>query len=153
VSAVWAEVATWLAAQADEVVETSCARVFLAGDRAWKIKRPVDLGFLDFSTLDKRKWALDRELDLNRRWSGDIYRAVRAVTREGGALAIDGVGETVEWLLEMRRFDPHAVIAGRPEAMDLAQADDLGRLIARFHVAAPRARGRFRGLWLHRRRQ
>jgi len=139
VSAVWAEVATWLAAQADEVVETSCARVFLAGDRAWKIKRPVDLGFLDFSTLDKRKWALDRELDLNRRWSGDIYRAVRAVTREGGALAIDGVGETVEWLLEMRRFDPHAVIAGRPEAMDLAQADDLGRLIARFHVAAPRA--------------
>jgi len=139
VSEAWAEVAAWLATQADEVVETSCARVFLAGDLAWKIKRPVDLGFLDFSTLEKRKWALDRELDLNRRWSGDIYRAVRPLTREEGAFAIDGAGETVEWLLEMRRFDPHAVIAERTEAMDLAQSDDLGRLIARFHIAAPLA--------------
>jgi aminoglycoside phosphotransferase family enzyme/predicted kinase len=139
VSEDWVEVAAWLAAQADEVVETSCARVFLTGDRAWKIKRPVDLGFLDFSTLGKRKWALDRELDLNRRWSGDIYRAVRAVTRERGGLAIGGAGEAVEWLLEMRRFDPRAVLAERPEALNPARADDLGRLIARFHIDAPLA--------------
>ena len=136
-SKTWAEVAAWLAARADEVIETSCARVFLAGDLALKIKRPVDLGFLDFSTLEKRKWALDRELELNRRCSVDIYRAVRAVTYDRDGFAVGGAGEPVEWLLEMRRFDPHAVIAERPEALDSAHADDLGRLIARCHIAAP----------------
>jgi len=120
---VWSAVADWLAAR--------------AGDTAWKLKRPVRFAFLDFSTLEKRKWALDRELSFNRRWSGDIYRAVRPVTRQGETFAIGGEGHAVEWLLEMRRFDPDAVIGHRPEPMDPALADDLGRLIARAHIDAP----------------
>lgn len=133
----WDAVASWLATQADRTIETSCARVFLGRDLAWKIKRPVRLPFLDFSTLDQRKWALDRELAFNRRWAPDIYRGVRAVTREGHGFALDGPEEVVEWLLEMRRFDPDAVLANHPEALDADLAEDLGRLIARGHIDAP----------------
>ena len=60
------EVYAWLAGQADRVIETSCAWVFLQGERALKLKKPVDYGFLDFSTLEKRHWALSRELAFNR---------------------------------------------------------------------------------------
>ncbi|MGH7022722.1 MAG: AAA family ATPase [Caulobacteraceae bacterium] len=135
----WDEVAAWLAARADTTIETSCARVFLAGEVAWKVKRPVRYEFLDFSSLEKRKWALDRELAFNRRWSGDLYRAVRAVTRRDGVLAIDGAGEIIEWLLEMRRFDTGAVLAARPEAVTPQLYEALGRRIARMHVEAPPA--------------
>jgi len=130
-------VVAWLARGAESVIETSCARVFLAGDTAWKIKRPVNLGFLDFSTLAKRRWALDRELAFNRAAAPDIYRAVRAITRQGGAFAFDGPGPVAEWSLEMRRFDEACVLARRPQMIDGAMAETLGRLIARAHLAAP----------------
>jgi uncharacterized protein len=136
----WPEVAAWLAGRADQVIETSCAEVYLVGKQAWKIKRPVDLSYLDFSSLDKRAWAIRRELELNHRFSGDIYRAVRRVTRElDGRLALDGDGETVEWLLEMRRFDPATVLANRPEAVNAVLAEEIGRLVARLHARAPLA--------------
>jgi hypothetical protein len=137
----WEDVAAWLAARSDEVIETSCARIHLAGEVAWKIKRPVRFAFLDFSTPEKRRWALERELSFNRRWSGDIYRAVRAVTRRDGAFAIEGDGEPVEWLLVMRRFDPDAVLANQPRSVDGPLAEALGRLIARMHIDAPVAPG------------
>ncbi|HEY2480783.1 MAG TPA: AAA family ATPase [Caulobacteraceae bacterium] len=135
----WDAVAEWLARQSERTIETSCARVFLGRDLAWKIKRPVRLPFLDFSTLERRKWALDRELAFNRRWAPDIYRRVRAVTREGPGLTLDGPGEAIEWLLEMRRFDPDAVVANHPGALDGELAESLGRLIARGHIEAPAA--------------
>jgi uncharacterized protein len=135
----WDQVADWLERQAERTIETSCARVFLRPDVAWKIKRPVRFAFLDFSTLDRRQWALGRELTFNRRWASDIYRAVRAVTRAGESFVLDGPGEVVEWLLEMRRFDPDAVLANRPQAVDGNLAETLGRLIARAHIDAPAA--------------
>ncbi len=132
------EVAAWLSAAADRVIETSCARIFLFPDRALKVKKPVSLGFLDFSTLSRRKWALDRELAFNRANAPDIYRAVLPITRgTSGELALGGAGETVEWALELRRFDPDAVLANHPDAVDGDLAETLGRLIARAHAAAP----------------
>ena len=56
-----AEVASWLEAQAERRIDTACARVFLAPERAYKIKRRVELGYLDYSTLELRRWALDRD--------------------------------------------------------------------------------------------
>jgi aminoglycoside phosphotransferase family enzyme/predicted kinase len=135
----WDQVADWLERQAERTIETSCARVFLRSDVAWKMKRPVRFAFLDFSTRDRRQWALDRELAFNRRWAIDIYRAVRAVTRDGEFFALDGQGEVVEWLLEMRRFDPDAVLANRPQTVDGKLAETLGRVIARAHIEAPAA--------------
>jgi hypothetical protein len=127
----------WLADRSDRVIETSCARIYLAGDTALKIKKPVNLGFLDFSTLEKRKWALDRELVFNRRTAADIYRKVTAITGGEGAFAIGGDGPAVEWALEMRAFDPDAVLSNHADAVDGALAETLGRLIARTHIAAP----------------
>ncbi|HEY1447353.1 MAG TPA: AAA family ATPase [Caulobacteraceae bacterium] len=137
VDALWEEVADWLERQAEQTIETSCARVFLHADVAWKVKRPVRFAFLDFSTPGKRKWALDRELEFNRRWTKDIYRSVRAVTRARDSFALDGEGEAVEWLLEMRRFDPRVVLAELRQPIDGELAERLGRLIARAHIEAP----------------
>ncbi|WP_310539500.1 AAA family ATPase [Phenylobacterium sp.] len=133
-----AEVAAWFEAKAERAIETACARVYLAGDQAFKVKRRVELGYLDYSTLDLRHWALERELSFNRAAASDIYRAVRRVTRAAdGGLELDGAGETVEFALEMRRFDEHAVLAARPWAVDGALADALGRTVAGFHADAP----------------
>jgi aminoglycoside phosphotransferase family enzyme/predicted kinase len=132
------EVADWFAARAERTIETSCALVFLSGPVAFKVKKPVDFGFLDFTTLERRRWAIERELDLNRRTAPDIYRAVRRVTRApDGGLALDGEGPVVEYALEMRRFDETAVLAEQPQAVDGDLAETLGRTIARFHAEAP----------------
>ena len=77
------EVRAWLAAQSERVIETSCAWVFLQGPRALKLKKPVDFGFLDFSTPEKRRWAIERELRFNRATAPDIYRAARRVEALG----------------------------------------------------------------------
>ncbi len=133
-----AEITAWLKGQSERSIDTACAHVFLAGDVAWKLKRNVDLGYVDFSTREKRKWALDRELAFNKPAAPDIYRAVRSITREaGGGLAFDGAGRAIEYALEMRRFDDSAVLAADPSVIDGDIAEALGRTIAGFHAAAP----------------
>lgn len=133
-----AEITAWLTAQAERSIDTACAHVFLADGVAWKLKRNVDLGYVDFSTREKRKWALDRELAFNKTAAPDIYRAVRSITREAdGSLAWDGPGRPIEYALEMRRFDDGAVLANNPDAIDGEMAEQLGRTIAGFHARAP----------------
>ena len=134
------EVAQWMAegagrgAAAERVIETSIARVFLFADRVLKLKKPVDFGFLDFTTVEKRRWACERELAFNRETAPDLYRGVHAVTRdERGRLALDGAGEAVDWVVEMRRFDDAALLSQRPGGVEGPLAETLGREIARFH--------------------
>ena len=127
----------FLAAQSDKVIETSCAWVYLQGERALKVKKPVHFGFLDYSTLERRRWALGRELDSNRAAAPDIYRAVHAITKSAKGYDIDGAGEVEDYALEMRRFDDQAVLSFQPYAVDADLAETLGRTIARFHAAAP----------------
>lgn len=118
-------------------IDTHCAIVFLAGDAAWKLKKPVKLGYLDFSTAEKRRDVLDAELRLNRRTAPVLYRAVHSVNRApDGRLAIDGKGECVDWLLEMRRFPAGALLDRQLEQRKLSP-DLLMRLadrIAGFHA-------------------
>lgn len=132
-----AEIMAWLAARTDKAIETACAHVFLGQDAAWKLKRHADLGYADFSTLERRKWALDRELEFNRAAAPDIYRAVRRITRGPDGLALDGPGEAVDHVLEMRRFDERCVLGAQPDAVTGDLAEALGRMIAGFHAAAP----------------
>lgn len=128
----------WLKARSERMIETACARVFLAGDAAWKLKRPADLGYADFRTIGQRKWALDRELAFNAPAAPDIYRRVLTITREpGGGFAFDGAGEACDYALEMRRFDEAGVLANDPGKVDGAMAERLGRMIAGYHAAAP----------------
>jgi uncharacterized protein len=123
-------------------VDTHAAVVFLAGERALKLKRAVKFPFLDYSTLDKRKAACEAEIAVNRPYAPELYRRVVAITREAdGRLAVDGKGEPVEWAVEMRRFDEtqtldHLADAGR---IDMALADAIGRAIASAHARTPDA--------------
>ena len=125
-----------------EVIETHAGMVFLAGHRALKIKKAVDLGYLDFSTLAKREAACRREWELNRVNAPDIYRGVRPVVRDkGGRLRLGGEGEVVEWCVLMRRFAAEDVldqVALRgPLARDLALM--LADAVATAHARAPLA--------------
>lgn len=92
-------------------IDTHAASIFLAGDRAWKLKRAVRFPYLDFSTPDNRRTALDAELRLNRRTAPGMYLAVHPVARAGAGFAIDGAGEPVDWILEMRRFPDDALLS------------------------------------------
>src|SRR5262249_30504741 len=111
--------------------QTHAAIVFLAGDRALKVKRAVRYPFLDFSSLDKRKAACEAELAINRKFAPQLYRRVVPITRESdGALALDGSGEPVEWAVEMARFDEERTLDR------LAQRGELDQtLLAKLAVA------------------
>jgi len=123
-------------------IDTHGAAVFLAGDRALKIKRAVRFPFLDYSTLDRRKAACEQELAVNQRFAPQIYRRVVAITRApGGGLQIGGDGPVVEWAVEMTRFDEsrtldHLAAAG---PLDLRLAAAIADTIAASHRAAPAA--------------
>jgi aminoglycoside phosphotransferase family enzyme len=125
-------------------IDTHGAVVFLAGDRVYKIKRSVKYPYLDFSTLDKREAALRAEIDVNRRFSPELYLDVIAVSRaDGGKLALGGEGEAVEWVLVMRRFDENDTldhVAERGE-LDDALARALGEAVADAHKKSPRFDG------------
>lgn len=89
-----------------EYLQTHISSVLLTGEKAYKLKKPVDFGFLDFSTLERRKHFCEEEVSLNQRLAPDVYLGVRPVTRtEDGRLALDASGETVDWLVEMRQLD------------------------------------------------
>jgi aminoglycoside phosphotransferase family enzyme/predicted kinase len=121
-------------------IDTHAATVFLAGKRAFKIKRTVRFPFLDYSTLAKRKAACAAEIEVNHPFAPAIYRRAVAITREDdGTLAIGGEGTPVEWAVEMRRFDETLTLDHLAEArrIDGALADALGRAVARAHAAAP----------------
>jgi len=121
---------------------THAAMVFLAGDRAFKVKRAVRYPFLDFSSLDKRKAACEAELAINRKFAPQLYRRVVPITRErNGELALDGTGKPVEWALEMERFDEERTLDR------LAQRGELDeRLLAKLAVTGMRSRSsRLRG--------
>ncbi len=116
-------------------IETHISVVFLVGLRAFKLKRAVKYPYLDFSTLELRRRMCDAEVAVNRRTAPDLYKGVVAVTvSESGALSIAGDGETVEWLVEMVRFDEDALfnhLKLTPRLMG-----ELAEAIADFHMAA-----------------
>ncbi|MCW3837425.1 AAA family ATPase [Sphingomonas canadensis] len=115
-------------------IDTHAAHVLLAGERAWKLKRPIDLGYLDFSTPERRRAALAAELSLNRRTAPGLYLGLHPVTRGAdGALMIGGAGEPVDWLLEMLRFPDDALLDQRARR-GLIDAALMGRLAERLHA-------------------
>jgi aminoglycoside phosphotransferase family enzyme/predicted kinase len=120
-----------------ERIETHAAIVFLAGERAFKIKRPVRYSFLDFTSLAQREATLRHEFELNRRTAPELYRRVVPIVRASdGVLRLGGEGEPVEWALEMARFPDEARldrVAERGE-LDAALAEALGREVFRFHA-------------------
>ena len=77
-----------------ELVQTQMSCVFLAGDCVYKIKKPVDLGYLDYTTLEKRQFYCRKEVELNQRLCPDAYLGVVAISNDNGRIVIGGEGET-----------------------------------------------------------
>ena len=127
-----------------ERIETHASMVFLAGPRAWKLKRAVKYDYLDFSTVERRRAMCEAEVRINRRTAPAIYRGVVAVTREpSGSLALGGSGTPVDWLVEMTRFDQEQLfdrLAARG-ALDVTLMRLLATAIARLHESAERRPG------------
>jgi aminoglycoside phosphotransferase family enzyme/predicted kinase len=112
-----------LASRADRIVQTHASVVYLLGDRAFKVKKPVDFGFLDYSTPERRKWFCDEEVRLNRRWCADLYLGV--------------VPLPSEWAVEMRRYPEGSTLL---DQLDVATPDLLRRVgerLAQIHATCP----------------
>jgi uncharacterized protein len=128
-----------------ERIETHTAIVFLAGTRAWKLKRAVKYDYLDFSTAARRKVMCEAEVRLNRRTAPTVYRGVVPIMRQAdGSLALNGSGSPVDWVIEMERFDQKALfdrlaVNGR---LDVELMPPLAASIASFHGAAEERRDR-----------
>ncbi len=127
-------------AEAVAVIETHISVVVLAGPRAYKLKRAVKLGYVDFSTADKRLAFCEREVELNRRAVPALYRGVRRIARAAdGRLAFDDEGPLVDAVVEMVRFDQDGLfdrmaVDGR---LTPALLTEVAGAVARLHELAP----------------
>ncbi|MDB5397587.1 MAG: hypothetical protein JWM91_5093 [Rhodospirillales bacterium] len=122
-----------------EHIITHISHIFLAGDRAYKLKRAVRLPYVDFSTLALRRTACERELQLNRRMAPDLYQGIMPVTRTGeDGFSFEGPGEVADWLVVMRRFDQDQLLDRVAEQGALAARTlrALGDVVAKFHSEA-----------------
>ncbi len=124
-----------------ESVETHISWVVLAGPYAYKLKKPVDLGFVDFSTLEKRRRACEEEVRLNARLAPALYLDVVTVTDGPDGPRIGGDGPPAEYAVRMRRFDRAQELDRllRAGALAATRIDELARQVARFHAEVARA--------------
>jgi len=120
--------------------ETHMSWVFMAGDRVFKLKKPVRFPYLDFSTLDRREAACRAEFLLNRRLAPDVYLGVVPLTISPAGLAISGDGPVVDWLVVMRRLEENETLeaALRGGRLEPLQVDRLARTLDAFYAHAPR---------------
>ena len=117
------------------MIETHISHILLTGEFAYKIKKPLNLGFLDFSTLDKRLQACEEEVRLNRRLAPAIYLGVVPITGTPAAPRVNGAGEAFEYAVKMRQFPPDATL-DRLQAqgrLTARQVEAIATTLARFH--------------------
>jgi len=118
-----------------ELIQTHISCVLLAGQYAYKVKKPLSLGFLDYSTLERRRAMCEEEVRLNRRLCPEAYLGVVPIVRAGASYLVGGEGDAVEYAVQMRRMPhdrmmPALLAAGRVSADDVRR---IARRIAEFH--------------------
>jgi uncharacterized protein len=121
-----------------ELVQTQISYVFLADDSVYKIKKPVDMGFLDYSTLEKRLAMCRKEVELNRRLCPDVYLGVVSITNDSGRYAIDGRGKVEEYAVKMRRLPQDAMMDALllQKKVTPQMVKDVAILVSDFHKKA-----------------
>ena len=121
-----------------ELVQTHVSYVLLTGDYAYKLKKSVDFGFLDYSTLEKRKQFLDAEIAMNSAIAPELYLAVLPITQEGDKFILNGSGEPVAYTLKMRQFPQENLLINLFEAgkLSIDYMEELGKIVAQFHDQA-----------------
>ncbi|MDH3349236.1 MAG: hypothetical protein OEM02_14190 [Desulfobulbaceae bacterium] len=122
------------------LVQTHISYVLLAGEYVYKLKKPVNFGFLDFSSLEKRKECCEQELLLNRRLCPDIYLGLVTINKNGDQYSLNGAGEVVEYAVKMARMPEKAMMGKVIEAGKLSkqQIDDLVEVLVPFYEKAER---------------
>lgn len=118
-----------------ELMQTHASYVFLTGDYAYKIKKPVNFGFFDYSTLAQRQHFCHEELRMNQPITSNIYLDVLPITQTGAKFVLGGTGEPVEYVLKMHQFPQEALLSTMFEQGKLTEAhiEELGRVVAQFH--------------------
>lgn len=124
-----------------ERIETHISYVFLAGEHAYKIKKPLRLPFLDFSSLEARRRCCEEEVRLNRRTAPDLYLGVVPICGSRAAPRVGGRGRAIEYAVHMRRFPQPALLArlARAGKMRPEHVDSLAAAVAQLHAKAQRA--------------
>lgn len=123
-----------------EVIQTHASVVFLTRDLAYKVKKPVDFGFLDYSTLPRRLEMCRAEVELNRRLAPDVYLGVVPIVAERDGVRVQGDGDAIEYAVKMRRLPDEARLGCRLRAgeVDPQRLDELAQRLSRFHAEAHR---------------
>ncbi len=136
--------AFWGATEPVELRETHISWVFLTGERAYKLKKPIRLPFLDYTTAERRRAMCEAEVRLNRRLAPDLYLGVRSLVQRDGTLALGEPGDpgACDHVVEMRRFDEAETLAARVAAGRPLPIARLGDRLARFHASAAEVRDR-----------
>ena len=116
--------------------QTHASYIFLTGDYAYKLKKPINFGFLDFSTLEKRKFFCEQELGLNKPVAPELYLEVLPITKEKGKFILNDMGEAVEYVLKMRQFPQDDLLINlfKQGLLTEERLEELGKVIARFHT-------------------
>ena len=118
------------------LVQTHISWVFIGDKYAYKLKKPVDFGFLDFSTLEKRKFYVEEELRLNRRFSPEIYLGVVPISEHDGSYFIDDRRNVIEYALKMRRIDEEMTLSSllARDALSREDVELVGRSLAHIYA-------------------
>jgi aminoglycoside phosphotransferase family enzyme len=124
-----------------ELIQTHISFVFLTKNFVYKVKKEVNFGFLDFSTLEKRRFFCEKELELNRRLCPDMYLEVAPINKSK-IIKIKGGGETVEYALKMKRMPQEKIMTRllKENKVNDKTIDELARIIAQFHSKAQTSR-------------
>jgi aminoglycoside phosphotransferase family enzyme len=121
-----------------ELVQTQMSFLFLTGDYVYKVKKPVDLGYLDYTTLEKRRFFCQQEIELNRRLCPDIYLEVVPLVSSQGQIRLGGEGEIIEYAVKMRQL-PRERMMDKLLPQDLVTEEMVMRVaekLAAFHEKA-----------------
>jgi aminoglycoside phosphotransferase family enzyme len=121
-----------------ELVQTQMSFVLLTGEYVYKVKKPVNLGYLDYTTLDKRHFFCLQELDLNRRLCADAYLGVVSITEDNGTFRVEGQGEIIEYAVKMKQLPRDRMmdrLLPRGQVTNEMVANVAGKLVS-FHQKA-----------------
>ncbi len=121
-----------------DLVTTHISWVFIGDELVYKVKRPVNFGFLDFSTLEKRRYYCHREVELNRRASPEIYLGVEEIRERDGSYMVGGEGELVDYCVVMRRMDRERMmdVLLERDALTEEEVERVARKVVEFHRIA-----------------
>jgi aminoglycoside phosphotransferase family enzyme len=120
-----------------ELIQTHISFIFLTKNFVYKVKKAVDLGFLDFTTLEKRRFFCEKEMEINRRLCGDMYLEVVPINRSN-TIKMRGEGETIEYAVKMKRMPEESMMSRLLEEnkVDTKLIDRIAKIITDFHSKA-----------------